>query len=183
MKKLFLFLGLIALLMVSSVSFASVGIRNNGSYIGVATDLNLNCGSGTNTTITNDGSIYNVECSSVLQSTGVANGGATSLATIDTGIPVSFALVRKAISNLGTTTDPLPNGYPGQVLTLFITSVTGGGTWTVTPTTSTGWKNIIFNTAGQSFTTTYISDTVGWIPGPTGSSASNADPTLTLSST
>lgn len=181
MKKIVLLI--VASLLLTASAFASVGIRNNGTMIGTATDLNFGCGSGLSATITSDGSIYNINCSPNLQTTGLANGGATSLATIDSGVPVSFAYVRKAISNLGTTTDSLPNGIPGQMMVISITSVVGGGTWTVSPTTATGWKSIQFNAAGQSALFTYINDTMGWIYPITGNTGANSDPTITLSST
>lgn len=182
MKKILSFM-ILALLLSSSISFASVGIRLNGSMVGTATDINIVCGSGTNTVMTNDGAIYNINCSPNLQTSGIANGGAVSLATIDAGVPVSFSYVRKAISNLGSTTDPIPNGIPGQMMVISITSVVGGGTWTLTPATATGWKNIQFNAAGQSALFTYVNDTVGWIYPVSGSTGATNDPTITLSST
>lgn len=174
---------ILALLFSSSFSFAAVGIRSNGILVGTATDINIGCGSGVNAVITNDGSTYNINCSSNMQETGITNGGYTSLATIDTGIPLTFSYVRKAISNLGTTTDTLPNGVPGQQVFISITAITGGGTWTVTPTTSAGWSKIQFTAAGQSALFTYVNDTIGWIYPITGSTAGSNDPTITLSST
>lgn len=182
MKKLFSLMALIALLLITSNSFASVGIRVNNVMVGTATDLNIGCGSGTNSVVTNDGSIYNIECSPNLVASGLANGGATSLATVDSGIPLTFAYVRKAISNVGTTTDPLGNAIPGQMMVISITSVVGSGTWTVSPTTSTGWKSIQFNSAGQSATFIYLNDTVGWIYPITGNTGAASDPVITLSS-
>lgn len=181
MKKILSFLTAVVVLLYASASFATVGIRNNGTMVGTATDLNFGCGSGLGATITSDGSIFNINCSTSLQETGVANGGATSLATVDTGLPITFAYVRKAISNLGTLTDTLANGIPGQMMLISITSVTGSGTWTITPTTATGWKTIAFNAAGQSALLTYANDTQGWLYPITGSTASANDPTIALS--
>lgn len=176
MKKI-ISLVLLALLLSSSISFASVGVRLNGSMVGTATDININCGNGTNTNLTNDGAIYNINCSPNMLTTGIANGGGTSLATLDTGVPVTFAIVKKAISNLGTSTDPLPNGIPGQMLTIEITSDTGSGTWKITPTTSYGWSSLTFNAGLQAATFTYLDDTNGWILNSTAASAAVADPT------
>ncbi len=178
MRKLFSFLAVIVCLSLCSICFASVGIRNNGNMVGTATDLNFGCGNGTNATITADGSIYNINCSSTLQTTGVANGGGTSLATIDTGIPLTYAIVKKAISNVGTSTDTLANGTPGQMLTLFITSDTGSGTWRVTPTTSYGWSQVTFTAALQGLSLLYLDDTNGWMIISTYSSGSTAAPTV-----
>lgn len=179
MKKLFSLFTAVILLVVCSNAFASVGIRLNGTMVGTATDLNIGCGSGTNSVVTSDGSIYNINCSPNLQNTGVANGGVTSLATIDTGVPLTFALVKKAISTTGTSADTLPNGTPGQMMTILITSAVSG-TWTLTPTTASGIKSVAFNAAGQSASFLYLNDTNGWILLGTGSSGATNDPTVTL---
>lgn len=161
MKKLFSLSLLLILLLFCSSSFASVGIRLNGAMIGTATDLNLVCGSGTNSVVTVDGSIYNVGCSPSLSMDGTANGGYTSLATVDTGIPVTYAYVRKSISSAGTTSDTLANGIPGQLMTIAIDTV-ASGTWKVTPTTATDFASITFSTAGQRAVFLYLNDTNGW---------------------
>lgn len=177
MRKLFSLLMLIALVLIGSNSFASVGIKLNGVTVGAATDLNIVCGSGANSSLSVDGSTFNLNCNPNLATTGVANGGGTSLATFDSGIPVTFAIVKKAISNFGTSTDVLPNAIPGQMMTIEITADSGAGTWKITPTTSYGWASITFTAALQEVSLVYLDDTNGWIMLSTGASAATADPT------
>ena len=175
MKKLLLVLALLAL---TAPAFASVGVRVNGSMVGIATDINIGCGTGTNSAVSSDGGIFNILCSPNLVSIGLMNSGYVSLATVDTGIPVSYSYVRKAISNVGTATDSLPNGTPGQILVLDITTVAGSGTWTVTPVTKTGFTSLVFNAALQKAELLYVSDTLGWILIGPGASASGANITI-----
>lgn len=166
MKKMFSLLAIAGLLLSSTVSFASVGIRNNGTMIGTATDLNFGCGSGTNAVITADGSIYNINCSPNLNTTGVANGGAVSMTTLDSAVSIAYSYTRKAIASLasgGTQTGTLANGYPGQMMTILITTVGSSGTWTLTPTTSTGWASLKFTAAKDLAVLLYVNDTVGWV--------------------
>lgn len=166
MKKLFSLLAMAALLLISNVAFASVGVRLNGAAVGSATDLNFVCGTGTSSAITVDGSIYNINCSSALAVTGMANGGAVSMATSDTVVPLAYAYIRKAI-NLAAggvaQTGTLANGIPGEVKTIYITSVGASGTWTLTPATATGFATIKFAAAKDIATFLYVNDTVGWI--------------------
>ncbi len=161
MKKILFLLALLVLL--ASPVFAAVGINVNGTTIGTAGNLYVNCNTGGSPYI--DGFNYSATCSSTLVADGTYNGGYTSLGTIDTGISLTQVMVEKAISGayLGTTSDTLPNGTPNQIFTIVIGSVTNSGTWTVTPTTSGGWSSIIFNTQGQTATFLYVNSTVGWI--------------------
>jgi outer membrane lipoprotein-sorting protein len=159
MKKLLLFL---AALVLATPAFASVGAvnQNQSGSEGIATDMLYNCPSGTQLSWNN--SQFYLNCGNLMNA-GTAGGGLTSLATIDTGIPTSYDIVKKAISNLGTATDTLANGVPGQMLTINITTVTGSGTWVVTPTTRTGFGSITFNTANQTVVLLYLNNTNGWI--------------------
>lgn len=96
--------------------------------------------------------------------TGVANGGGTSMTTTDIAVPLTYAYVKKAISGAadGATTGTLANGYPGQVLTIFITAVYSGGTWTLTPTTAYNFTSLTFTAAKDTVTLVYLSDSQGW---------------------
>lgn len=166
MRKVFSLLAIAVLLLSSTLSFASVGVRNNGTMVGEATDLNFGCGSGTNAVITADGSIYNINCSPNLNTTGVANGGVTSMTTTDSIVPIAYSLVRKTIASLasgGAQTGTLANGYPGQMLSFFITTVGASGTFTLTPATSTGFTNLKFTAANDQAVLLYVNDTIGWI--------------------
>lgn len=167
MKKLFSALAMMVLLLSCSVSFAEVGVRLNGSPMGTATDINFVCGSATNSTITTDGSIYNINCSQYLAATGMANGGAVSMTTADTAVSISYTYTRKNIAALAAGASfqlgSLANGYAGQLLTIFITEVGSSGTWTLTPTTKTGFISIKFTAANDMAVLLYVNDTVGWV--------------------
>lgn len=166
MRNYFKVLAIFAMLLICSVSYASVGVRLNGAAVGTATDLNFVCGSGTSSIVTQDGSMYNINCSPNLAATGIANGGATSMVTTDSAVPTTYALVRKAIASLasgGTQTGTLANGIPGQLLSFQITSVGASGTFTITPTTSTGWSTLKFTAQNDQVVLLYVSDTIGWI--------------------
>lgn len=166
MRKLFSVLTLIIFILSCTLSFASVGVRLNGTMVGTATDINLVCGSGTNAVVTNDGSIYNLNCSPNLASVGIANGGATSMTTLDSVVPIAYSYVRKSISSLALgspQTGTLANGYPGQLLTIQISQVFSGGTFTLTPTTTTGFVSVKFTAAKDEVILLYVNDTIGWI--------------------
>lgn len=169
MKKLFSFLTLIGLLMFCSSSFASVGIRVNGTLAGEATDLNVNCGSGgTNSAVTTDGSVFNAACGNLV-SAGFSNGGAsltTSMASNVNVVPTGFAYVRRALdSDSAFQSGTLANGIPGQILTFEAAGRAQSGTisFTITPATSTGFSAIKFTVAGDTATFVYLDDNSGWI--------------------
>lgn len=171
MKKLFSVLMLIALLLTSSVSFASVGVRLNGVPMGSATDINFVCGTGTNGVVTSDGGIYNIGCSSSLAASGIANGGAVSQTSSTAALSTSYAYVRKVITSNSDalyTAGTLANGIPGQVLTVFVAGIspsgaTTGGNYTITPTTSTGFTSVKLTAVKDFATMLYVDDTIGWV--------------------
>lgn len=165
MKKILLFLGAMFL---AVPAFAEVGISVGGNQVGTAIRLNLGCDTGSS--ITTDGSTYNANCNANFIDVGISNSGTTSMATTGLAVPLSYALVRKAIATSASgsfTAGTLANGEPGQVLTIQITAVGSGGTFVVTPTLSTGWTSVTFNTYvpanPQYVTLMYVNDTYGWI--------------------
>lgn len=170
MRKLFSFLTGLILLLYCSASFAAVGIRVNGVPYGTATDINLVCGAGSNSQPTPDGGIFNINCSGSLATTGVANGGATSIASTTTAVPVSYAFVRKVVTTNGDsafTAGTLANGIPGEVLTISVpgmspSSALTGGNFTITPVKSTGFSTIKLSAVGDLLVLTYIDDFYGW---------------------
>lgn len=126
-----------------------------------------------------DGTVANTQCKDLqvsdgmlsksgnifLLRSGVANGGATSMTTSDTAVNPSFTFVRKAISSdPAFQTGTLANGEKGQILTILITEVDGNGTFTLTPTTTTGFTSMIFEGPKDLVTLLYVDDTVGWVP-------------------
>ena len=122
-------------------------------------------------------------------STLFANGrtGASSyLASSSTSLGSSsapYSIVLKSIGNNPTAeATSLPNGTPGQMLTLQVIS-RAGGSWTVTPVKKTGWNSINYAAAGQQTTLLYLNDTLGWIILNNGSSASVALATVSYNTT
>ena len=56
----------------------------------------------------------------------------------------------------------LADGEPGQMLVINLVT-DGGGTMTLTPTTTTGFSTIAFADAGDQAVLFYVDDTAGWI--------------------
>lgn len=168
MKKL-LALSLVLLLAFTSPSLAAVGIKVDGVNKYTATDINFK---GAGTMITSDGSTTTLN----LVLSGVANGGAVSMATSDTAVSTSYGFTRKAIaSDSAYSAGTLADGYPGQILTVFITTVAGSGTFVLTPTTKTGFSSLTFDAAKDQATLLFVNSTVGWVL------LSNTAVTVTLS--
>jgi hypothetical protein len=167
MFKKLIMLAFLAIL--ATPSFASVGFKINGVPAGAATDLNVVCGNGVNTSVTSDGSTYNIGCSPNLAESGFANAGYVSLASTSATISPSYTYVLKVLDtdgNAAFTAGNLANGTPGQMLTITAIGFSpggGGGTYTLTPTTSLTLKNVVFTAKGDSVTLVYLDDTNGWI--------------------
>lgn len=158
MRKSFCILAM--LLLVASQSFASVGIKVDGTLIGTATDFNFE-GAGGTMTINGSNASFNIQLA------GFANGGAVSMATNETTVSASYALIRKAIA-AGTSspaykTGTLPDGKPGQMLEFRVTTVGASGIFTITPTTSTTLHSVAFDAADEFATFLYLNNTVGWV--------------------
>jgi len=99
-----------------------------------------------------------------LLSAGLANGGATSMTSGQTAVSGSYAFVRKSISGdpslaNGTLTDAIL----GKVITITITEVWSGGTFTLTPTTKLGFSSVVFDAVGDSVTMVFLDATNGYI--------------------
>lgn len=121
--------------------------------------INDNCATVqvTNGSLTESGDVY-------ILRVGVPIYGATSMTSAETTVPPNFNLVRKHISSdpaFGNGT--LADGIPGMMLTIFITTVDGAGTFIVTPSRKTGFTTVTFDAAKDSVTLLYIDDMVGWI--------------------
>ena len=99
-----------------------------------------------------------------LINSGSAVSGSVSMASNDTAVSTSHAHVFKAIdSDPAFSSGSLANGISGQTLTLEITEIESDGTWTLTPTTSTGFTSLLFEDVGDLATLSHIDDTTGWI--------------------
>ena len=170
-KKLFMVLALMAL---TAPAFASVGVRINGTMVGTATDINIVCGSGANTTganISPDGSLYNIGCSPNLAESGFANAGYVSYASTSATISPSYTYVFKVLDtdqNALYTAGTLVNGIPGQMLTITANGYTpnAAGTnaaYTLSFTTAVTLSSIKFTKTGDSVTLVYLDDINGWV--------------------
>lgn len=106
---------------------------------------------------------------SVLLADGRYGASILSLASSSTVIGVASVPYAYILKNIGggggldVAGSVLPNGIPGQVLTILITGLQSGGTWKVTPTTKTGFQSVTFDTKGDSATFKYLDDTNGWL--------------------
>lgn len=172
MKKL-LSIVLMALL-VCSTAYASVGVQDDGTRQGVATDLNF-----VGPTQTNDGSTFTIDTSTIagdmtFRSTLLAIGGkgaSSTVASSSTNLCPSalpYSIVLKSVGENTTCLDTVPgttlqNGTKGQILVLEVVSLKSNGTWKVAPLKCTGFKYITFDTKGDMVTLWYVDDTVGWI--------------------
>lgn len=160
MKKLFL-LTLIALLAIAPASYAAVGAQIGGANEKQVTKFNFVGPEA----LTFDGGKMEVRVvDQDLYAAGVADGGATTMTTTDETIPIAYSHIRKAIAADATYDDGvLPDGEPGQLLTLQITERNGSGTFIVTPATATGWATVTFDAVGEICTWWYVDDTTGWV--------------------
>lgn len=183
MKKLFKVLAVLLLaLSVGANGFAATGFRDNDGNPQAVADINIkgctnsvsegigtiDCRtiSGTSATYTGD-----VTFRSNLVSVGRYGASVSSLSSSSTNLSatsIAYAVITKFIGGGGGLDGDgrgsiLANGTPGQVLTFIVVGAQSGGTWVITPTTKTGFRNLTFNALGDQATLLYVNDTVGWI--------------------
>ncbi len=86
--------------------------------------------------------------------------GSTTKDATDAAIPLTAAVVIGTSD--ATSSWSLPDGNPGQVLSIVIG--TDGGTATLTPdsTTGDGWATMVFTNDGEGATFMFVDSTVGW---------------------
>lgn len=99
-------------------------------------------------------------------SVGTQTDGATSMTSAQTAVSTSYTYTRKAIASSADpsfTTGTLGNSTAGKFMVIYITEVGAGGTWTLTPTTKTGFTSILFDAPGDSVAMLYLGDTDGWV--------------------
>lgn len=163
-------LGLLAVLfLLSAPAFASVGVKVNGTPKNALENIDFlqpaTADMATQTGVTRHVPVLDQN----LFATGTGNGGSTSLASTTTAVPPSSTFVRKVISN---NADPLYNvgtladGKPGQLLTISIDGISPSastGSWTLTPTTTTGFVSIKFTAINDKATFLFVNNTAGWV--------------------
>ncbi|MCK5581957.1 MAG: hypothetical protein KAJ18_11875 [Candidatus Omnitrophica bacterium] len=157
----------LAVVLVLLLAFAFVPVvdafqvRVNSTESGHARVLNLD-GPETIGRVGNEEITIDVVDSSMIAA-GAANGGATSMATSTTAVPVTYAHVNMAI----TTADPaftaktLADGKKGQILTIHVYN--GSNATTITPATSTAFSVLTFNAVDDSVTLLFADSTTGWL--------------------
>lgn len=175
MKKLLNFCLVFALMVICTRAFAEVGCKVNGSHANcksdVITDLDFKAPAGSDVLTQSGLSMAVPVLGSTMFATGVANGGATSIASTTDAIPVGYGFVRMAIPSNGDaayTAKTLANGYPGEVLTVYVAGLspsgaTTGGNATITPATSTGFSAIKLTAVNDMARFLYMDSTTGWV--------------------
>lgn len=164
-----------ALLIAIVLSFLHIGMSVAGQRYNSSTGSRDLC----KTVRTEDGTVVNDRCVELrvsdnsltdegtyfLLTGGGQTGGYTSMTSSDVAVSTSHSYIKKAIADpsAGFDSGTLADGKSGQHLTIEVTEVTGSGTWTLTPTTATGFSSILFNAVGDYVTLIYIDDSVGWI--------------------
>lgn len=172
MRKLFSLLIVLAILFSVSLAYADVGCKVNGDSTKCVNFLTIDFKAATGSTIfTQTGLVRAIPVlSSTMFATGVANGGATSIASTVNAIPVGFGFVRivaTSNSDAAFTAKTLANGTPGQYLTIYMaglspTGAVTGGNATITPTTSTGFNSIKMSAVNDVITLHFMDTTIGW---------------------
>ncbi len=167
---------LLAALMIFGLTvpaFADIGCKVNGdsTKCGPFTNIDFKSQVGGDVSTLNGMTRAIPVLSSNLFATGIANGGATSVASSTAALPVGYAFVRKVLtsnSDPAFTAGTLANGTPGQILTVYAAGIspsgaTTGGNYTITPTTTTGFVSVKLSAVNDSVTFHYIDNNVGWV--------------------
>lgn len=168
MKKLLIALTIFGFCIPSA--FADYGVKINGASHNDKTNIDFKTAAGSDVGTQTGLTEAIPTLSSTMFATGVANGGATSIASTTTAIPVGFGFVRMVIPSNGDaafTAKTLANGTPGQYLTVYGSGLspsgaTTGGNATITPTTSTGFTSIKLSAVNDVVTLHYMDSTIGW---------------------
>lgn len=201
MKNHKLFALLLALLLACSSALAAVGVQEDGTSEGTATDINLS----TDLDGSMSGGVYTLTLESALNPTSItasgdvlfrtnlyANGryGAASTVLFSSSTTlqqasIPYALIMKAIGNAAGETTWLPAGTPGQEVMIRVYACGPSGTWVVrpdtaaaTPVKSVGFTTLTFNAVGQTANLIYLNDSLGWVVKSVGTTGATAAPTI-----
>ncbi len=160
------------LMLIPGLALSSVGVKDDGTKIGIATDINFTGDS----IVTRSGSVINVDTDmstsltlsgsltfeTNLAANGIGNGGVSEMESDILEMPVSgFTMAHKDIEATNKTSI-LTDGIQGQVFVILIESA-AGGTWHVVPDTSIEFLSMDFNAAEDKAVLLYVDDTSGWI--------------------
>lgn len=178
MKHLKFMAALLALAFTFTGTALAVDIDDSGTKKGTAKTLDF----GDGLTVSKSGGVHTVSVSNdepvsgdlTFRDTLLAIGrvgastqvesSSTNLAP--TSLPYSVILKNVGgdggLDETGVGTE-LPDGEIGQVLQIIITGLQTNGSWIVTPNRATGFRNITFDTRGDTATLFYMNDTIGWV--------------------
>lgn len=93
---------------------------------------------------------------------GAARGGVSTMVSGSLAIPVGYAVAVKAITEVATPLT-LADGVVGQIITVQISTMSGGASAILTPTTKTGFTTITFDAAREYATLLFLDATTGWV--------------------
>lgn len=169
MRKLFIYLAILASLILASTAWAVVAVEEDDSYEGEAVTLNFE-GQGVHCSMT--GSTYTV----AMYANGHNEGVTTSVSSESnlTSAALAYGVIKKVGND--STADlkvALANGTQGQMITIVITTAcASSGDYVITDDgissgvftmTKTGWDDIALDAAYDSVTLLYVDDTYGWV--------------------
>lgn len=160
MRKLVVIFVVVMLLLVSSLAFASVGIKKDGVNEGAVTDIDFR-----SSHTSKSGSVVSVYAN------GYKDGVTTNVSTEShlTSAALAYGIV-SLVGGTSAKTMSLEAGTDGQIVTIIMTPANSGSI-TISETcvnphiTSTGWTSIVFavSSSAQSVTLLWVDDTYGWI--------------------
>lgn len=179
MKKMFALILALALVIGAAPAYAAVGVQDDGSYVGAATEINFDGG----VTVSSDGSTVTVDPTTstenyTFKTTVVASGHKEGVTTnVSTESNLTSAALAYGVIAVTYSKNKYVNiaaGVKGQMVTIYIADTTGKGPsdyYTITDdyvaaassAAKTGWDDIQFDAAGDSVTLLWVDDTTGWI--------------------
>lgn len=155
-----------ALLAFAPVSFASIGVQQDGEERGQAGVINFTDG----LTLDGNGDTKDLGLSGIGEDLDINGRGqnntfvkASSSTPIDAN-EMSYSVILKSIGALGVDSagSILPDGEDGQEITFLITGLIASGTWRLTPTTKTGFNYLTFDAKGEFATLQFLTG-AGWV--------------------
>ena len=160
-KKFLSVLIVLGLVLIPAIGQASIGYQINGTMTGQVHDINF---TGPSTLTKSGGALTVPTVDATLIAAGAGNGGATSMATSTTAIPVTYSFVNMRIdTDAAFRAKTLANGKKGQILVLNVYCQEAANVLTVTPSNSATFLRLEFNAVGDQAVLLYVDDTTGWV--------------------
>jgi hypothetical protein len=146
MKKILVLV--IALVLLPSLCFGSVGLKRYTSSLGTATDIDIGDAGYF------DGSTLSLGYTSI--------AGVSTMVSGSLAVPVTVKTVTKVIGVGGNPAGTLADGTVGQILVITASNA-GTSSWTLTPSTKCGFTTITFSSDGGYAVLQFINSSLGWI--------------------